>query len=487
MYLITVEGGDGSGKGEAVRILRKVAAEFPFPEIHLTHEPRRHSEIGALAMDAVRKGNKTPLEEAGLFAADRVDHSHTWIKPRLERGELVISDRNVHSSLVYQGIIGGLGVDLVAEINKGALIPDLVIWVDCDPEVALKRISAGTLRAASKESEYFETSEIQLRLRDGYYSVLSKDSTPPPPFDKCLVAGPILNEGSKVELRKSLRTALRKFLITKPPPKNVNPEIVDRHHLARMVRDMRKQQRLPGAPKESTALVDGWLSRKTPSKWMNDAEKTWVMKKAREADVTARPISHSCWSILGTLSFINSTDIPRLRRKLGPVRSVTQRHTQRMIRWYEQIGFTHRQQAHVPFSEAPLFKIRDEWVGLGRLYLALWPLMSEFAAWRRRNTKKNWDDALKEILNPIFTDEKKKDAQDLQAKCEAVIDRLEMLTSGHHGCDPPKSIEELLIWWKTPLPSSSALPSSEAIPSSGAIPSSDATPSSDAIPSSETE
>lgn len=452
MYLITVEGGDGSGKGEAVRILRQVAADFPFPEIHLTHEPRRHSEIGALAMEAVQKGNRTPLEEAGLFAADRVDHSHTWIKPRLLKGDLVISDRNVHSSLVYQGIIGNLGVDSVAEMNRGALIPDLVVWVDCDPEVALKRIATGTLRATSKEGEYFETSEIQIRLRAGYYSVLGKDSQVPPPFDKCLVAGPILNEGSKVELRKSLRTALRKFLTMRPPPLNVNPEEVDRHHLARMVSDMRKQRRLPGAPEEATALVEGWLSKKTPWEWMEDAEKAWVLEKAREADVTARPISHSCWSILGTLSFIDSTDIPRLRRKLGPVRSVTQRHTQRMIRWYEQIGFTHRQQSHVPFSDAPLFKIRDEWVGLGRLYLAMWPLMGEMAAWRRKNTNKDWLNALEEILKPTIVDAKKKSAVELQAKAEAIFDRLEMLTSGHKNCPSPSTVEQLITWWKTPIP-----------------------------------
>ncbi|HIG02891.1 MAG TPA: dTMP kinase [Candidatus Poseidoniales archaeon] len=452
MYLITVEGGDGSGKGEAVRILRQVAADFPFPDIHLTHEPRRHSEIGALAMDAVRKGNRTPLEEAGLFAADRVDHSHTWIKPRLMKGDLVISDRNVHSSLVYQGIIGGLGVEAVAGMNRGALIPDLVVWVDCDPDVALKRISTGTLRSSSKEGEYFETSEIQLRLRAGYYSVLGKDSQVPAPFDKCIVAGPILNEGSKVELRKSLRAALRKFLTMRPPPQNVNPEEVDRQHLARMVKNMRKQRRLPGAPKEATALVEGWLSKKTPAQWMEDAEKAWEMKKARDADVTARPISHSCWSILGTLSFIDSTDIPRLRRKLGPVRSVTQRHTQRMIRWYEQIGFTHRQQAHVPFSDAPLFKIRDEWVGLGRLQLAMWPLMGEIAAWRRRNTSKNWDEALIDILKPIKVDSKKKSALELQAKIEAIFGRLDMLTSGHKDCPAPMSIEQLLAWWKTAIP-----------------------------------
>ena len=50
MYLITVEGGDGSGKGEAARILLELAAEYPFPDVHATHEPRRHSELGKLAL-----------------------------------------------------------------------------------------------------------------------------------------------------------------------------------------------------------------------------------------------------------------------------------------------------------------------------------------------------------------------------------------------------------------------------------------------------
>ena len=84
MYLISVEGGDGSGKGEAVRLLGEIAREFPFPGIHITHEPRRHSKLGKLALESVQKGDKTPLQEAGLFAADRLDHSHTWVIPILE-------------------------------------------------------------------------------------------------------------------------------------------------------------------------------------------------------------------------------------------------------------------------------------------------------------------------------------------------------------------------------------------------------------------
>ena len=105
MYLITVEGGDGSGKGEAVRILTELLSHYPFNEVHRTHEPRRHSDLGKLALEAVKLGDKTPLQEAGLFAADRLDHSHTWIKPRLERGEVVVSDRNIHSSIIYQGAV----------------------------------------------------------------------------------------------------------------------------------------------------------------------------------------------------------------------------------------------------------------------------------------------------------------------------------------------------------------------------------------------
>ncbi|MBT5026239.1 MAG: dTMP kinase, partial [Euryarchaeota archaeon] len=173
MYLITVEGGDGSGKGEAARILLELAAEYPFPEVHATHEPRRHSELGKLALTSVKLGNKTPLEEAGLFAADRLDHSHTWIRPLLEKGHIVISDRNIHSSLIYQGIVGDLGVEQVAKMNAAAMIPDLVLWIDCDPDKAMKRIESGTLRMNSEKQEYFETAEIQRTIRKGFIDLLS--------------------------------------------------------------------------------------------------------------------------------------------------------------------------------------------------------------------------------------------------------------------------------------------------------------------------
>ena len=62
------------GSERAKRILSYLANKMAFPNVHVTHEPRRHSQLGKLALSAVSKGEHTPLEEAGLFAADRVDH-----------------------------------------------------------------------------------------------------------------------------------------------------------------------------------------------------------------------------------------------------------------------------------------------------------------------------------------------------------------------------------------------------------------------------
>ena len=70
----------------------------------------------------MRKQTLSPEEEAGLFAADRLDHSHGWILPRLNEGKAVVCGRNIHSSLVYQGIVGGIGLEKAAQINSAALI-----------------------------------------------------------------------------------------------------------------------------------------------------------------------------------------------------------------------------------------------------------------------------------------------------------------------------------------------------------------------------
>ncbi len=118
MYLITLEGGDGSGKGTATKMVEEILLkEASFTSVDVTAEPRRNHPLGRLAVESVRTGVAGPLQEAGFFAADRLDHSHMWIRPRLAMGSVVISERNVHSSLVYQGIVGYLGLEQVARQN----------------------------------------------------------------------------------------------------------------------------------------------------------------------------------------------------------------------------------------------------------------------------------------------------------------------------------------------------------------------------------
>ena len=141
--------------------------EFTFSGVDVTAEPRRDAELGLMAVEAVRTGDAGPTREAVYFAADRMDHSHTWIRPRLSQGRAVVSERNVHSSLVFQGVVGDLGIEEVARMNAAAMIPDLCIWVDCDPIAALRRIEHDTLRITLDKSEYFETDEYQIQIRQG--------------------------------------------------------------------------------------------------------------------------------------------------------------------------------------------------------------------------------------------------------------------------------------------------------------------------------
>ena len=444
MYLISVEGGDGSGKGEAVRILATLANRLAFPNVHVTHEPRRHSELGKLALKAVSKGEHTPLQEAGLFAADRVDHSHTWIRPRLLKGDLVISDRNIHSSLVYQGVVGKLGLKQVAKMNAAAMIPDLVIWIDCDPAKAMKRINSGTLRMAGEKHEYFETTEIQTKIRAGFRGILSGEIETPAPFSRSIIIGPVLNEGGLDDLESQLSQALSTFFNRRLEPLNVNRDEVDRHLLKSLTTGVQTQQKLPGAPSQHISLLEDWLDGKSPAQWMQLAEDEWDEKRARVSDVPGRPIAHSSWAILGTLSLTDTTDVPSLHRQLGPVRSVTKRHTQRLVKWMEQERWIHRQQSHVPFAEAQMFKLRKSRLGYGRLCLAMWPLRIALASWRRSNPEIDWANALSEIIQS--TEEKKVPLQ-IRNAVKHVIERLNLISSGHAECPVPQNEEELVIWW----------------------------------------
>ena len=138
---ITFEGLDGSGKSTQAELLR-AALEAEGRDVVLTREPGG-TELGEKVRDLLLGGIKiSPWAEAALFAAARAELVAEVIAPALERGADVVCDRYIDSSLAYQGIARGLGVDRVLELNLQAtrgLLPDKTILLLIDPEQAAER------------------------------------------------------------------------------------------------------------------------------------------------------------------------------------------------------------------------------------------------------------------------------------------------------------------------------------------------------------
>jgi len=108
----------------------------------------------------LQRKRRVPIAvEALLFAVDRVDHLERRIKPALEEGKIVVSDRYVYSSLAYQGA-AGLDLNWIQEINRSVIVPDLAIYIDIPPEVVVKRIK--------RKRSVMERLEVQRRVREVY-------------------------------------------------------------------------------------------------------------------------------------------------------------------------------------------------------------------------------------------------------------------------------------------------------------------------------
>lgn len=168
---ITFEGGEGTGKTTQINILKKYL-ENQGLEVIITREPG--GVISAENIRAVIFDNEIdPITETMLYAAARREHYIKKIKPALDAGKIVICDRFIDSSIVYQGIVRGVGVDLVENINKYAINnvePDLTIFFDLDPETGLKRVS---LRNEQMNRFDKESLDFHLKVRKGY-NLLSK-------------------------------------------------------------------------------------------------------------------------------------------------------------------------------------------------------------------------------------------------------------------------------------------------------------------------
>lgn len=173
-WFITFEGPDGSGKTTVSTVVVKKLEEMGY-EVVYTREPGgidiaeqiRHVILDPknIAMDF-----KT---EALLYAASRRQHLVEKVMPALELGKIVICDRFVDSSLAYQGVGRGLGIDEVYSINQfaiGDLMPDKTIYLDLGAQEGLDRLSNRVFKDRLDQ----EKVDFHLKVVDGYRQVVEK-------------------------------------------------------------------------------------------------------------------------------------------------------------------------------------------------------------------------------------------------------------------------------------------------------------------------
>ena len=159
---ITLEGGEGAGKSTQLRRLADTLRARGHDVIE-TREPGGSPGAEAIRQLLLEGAEErwSPGAEALLFAAARADHVDKTIRPALERGAWVLSDRFLDSSLAYQGGAGGVGAKAVRrlhEVGSGGLLPDRTLLLRLDPEEAAARARSrdtdGADRIGARDAAY---------------------------------------------------------------------------------------------------------------------------------------------------------------------------------------------------------------------------------------------------------------------------------------------------------------------------------------------
>jgi dTMP kinase len=169
---VCFEGGEGAGKSTQSRLLREWL-EADGHTVLLTFEPG-DTEVGKALRRIVlspETGELSHRTEALLYAADKAEHVDTVVLPALARGEVVITDRYVDSSLAYQGAGRDLLLADVERVNRwatGDLRPHLTVVLDLAPEAGLGRFT-------ERDRIEGESLEFHLRVRQGFLDLADAD------------------------------------------------------------------------------------------------------------------------------------------------------------------------------------------------------------------------------------------------------------------------------------------------------------------------
>jgi dTMP kinase len=167
---VTFEGIDGSGKSTQAELLR-TRLELDGHEVVATREPGG-TELGERIRDLVlHGGHMTAWAEALLYAASRAQHVDEVVRPALERGAWVVCDRYVDSSVAYQGVGRGLGLDRVLELNLvavGGLMPDRTFLLELDVSALPARLQGDHDRLER------EAGDFHARVAAGYRELAAR-------------------------------------------------------------------------------------------------------------------------------------------------------------------------------------------------------------------------------------------------------------------------------------------------------------------------
>lgn len=151
---ITLEGGEGAGKTTIANAVIDKLSTIGIETLY-TREPGG-IKIAEKIREVILDRDHTEMDcrtEALLYAAARRQHLVEKVKPAMDEGRIVLCDRFVDSSIVYQGYARGIGMDEVREINQFAIegfMPDLTIFFDIKPEIGLARIAANDSREVNR-------------------------------------------------------------------------------------------------------------------------------------------------------------------------------------------------------------------------------------------------------------------------------------------------------------------------------------------------
>jgi len=180
---ITFEGPDGCGKTTIISLVYEALKKMPYlsHEVVLTREPggKNNSIAEDIRNILLNKLDYqiSDITEVLLFAASRAQHVHDFVKPNLVKGNIVLCDRYVHSSYVYQGYARGIGIDKVAAINQFAIegiMPQLTILLMIEPKQAIERIKNNSARDFNRLDR--ETIALHQKVYEGYTKLAASNS-----------------------------------------------------------------------------------------------------------------------------------------------------------------------------------------------------------------------------------------------------------------------------------------------------------------------